>query len=689
MALVTLGLDNNIERHGQMTTEADLRCLEQARTPFWTFDIDQACVLWANSAAIELWDATTLSELQQREMRTGMSGAVQSRLKQYQHEFESGRCFDETWTLYPKGKPTTTLCRFRGLQLEDGRVAMLCEGQVIDDQSPEILRGGQALLYTGAMVSTYDQEGRTIYANPAALRGFRSDRLDLASRFVVPEDVEKILNLPANKADLRMVARVKSASGIRIHEVEVTRSYDALSGEPAFLLTEIDISEKERAKRTAERLANIDGLTRLYNRNYLSGFADDFITHSQERGRNVTLGLFDLDRFKVINDTHGHDIGDALLKSVAADLRKVFGGRAILGRLGGDEFCFLISAHRNHKTASVKARKFLSLMRKPKKLEGREIRSGVSIGMITVAPGEKAQRFDNLLRNADLALYEAKALGGNAIRYFRPALARKRHRFLSVEAELGQALKAEDDRFRLVYQPKVDLRNGRVTGAESLARFTCSKGEGISPGEFIPIAESTGLIHQLGSRVIAETAEQLMALRREFNWIDLSVNVSPLQFQGSRLLSQLRSLAGRSGFDPTGLQLELTESALHLADADLHKKLNELVDLGYPIAIDDFGAAYSNIARLSAYPVTCLKFDRSLIAAKNNTALSKVVINIGAALNLKVVAEGVETVDQRDWLMRNNCFEHQGFLYARPKPIEEVIDQIAAPWDIPGLRPSD
>lgn len=661
-----------------VVTSDALVTLTETRTPYWVFDIHRARVSWANQAALDLWNANSIQELRERDMSRDMSGAVKSRLLQYQNEFQKGRVFDETWTLYPKGIPTTALCRFRGFQTDGGDMAMFCEGQLIADQSPEILRGGQALLYTGAMVSTYSAKGALIYANPAAIKAFDQGRMDLQDRLPNAQDVAAILRLPMETPAIQVITNVHTKAGNRLHEIEVARSYDALTGEPTLLLTEVDITEKERAKVTAERAANIDVLTNLYNRNYLTDFAPGFIQAAHKTGRLVCLGLFDLDRFKVINDTHGHEVGDALLRFVASEMRRFFGMEATLTRFGGDEFCFLVSCQTSAKNVLANARNFLKEINKPHRICGREIFSSVSLGMVTVSDSAKNMCFDDMLRNADLALYEAKALGGNTIRQFRPALARKRLRFLSVEAELGQAIASADSRFSLMFQPKVDLNGKRVIGAEALSRLKDSNGKAISPVEFIPIAESTGLIHKLGARVISEAAARLGDMPPSGR-VSLSVNVSPTQFKGTKLMAQLRELAGMSGFDPALLELELTESALHLADKELLKKLNELVELGYPISIDDFGAAYSNIARLSSYPVSCLKFDRSLIATKNNDALSRVVINIGMALNLRIIAEGVETIEQRDWLIQNGCYEHQGFLYSPPTSFETVLNMIQSP----------
>lgn len=255
-----------------------IEAFEDSIFPVWIFDIDYARVLWANQSALELWEAETLSELSQRDMGTGMTPSVHGRLRQYQREFEDGGYFDESWTLYPKGIVKNVLCRFRGYRLTSGRMAMLCEAQLTTEKSSEFLRNSQALLYTGAMVTVYNTDGQCIYANPAALRAFSDQGTGLLDRILSKDVLQNLQSDMMIGTEGHYVSRVSTQNGPRTHEIEARKGYDAITGHQTLLLTELDIEEKEQAKRRVEHLANHDFLTGLHNRQYLTSRADEFIS---------------------------------------------------------------------------------------------------------------------------------------------------------------------------------------------------------------------------------------------------------------------------------------------------------------------------------------------------------------------------------------------------------------------------
>ncbi len=663
----------------------DLRIFEASRFPVWVFDIAAERAIWANPPGLELWDAETVEELARRDMGKDMSRSVRDRLRWYQSEFVNGLTFDESWTLFPGGEPRTMMCRFRGCQKFDGNMAMLCEAQEVEAQTPEILRGSQALLYTGAMVSTYDATGACIYANPAAQRAMATGKTSLPKRILSTGVLDSLLAGMKEGVEGLYVCDVLTVQGIRIHEIEARQSMDAVAGAPRLLLTEIDITEREHAKRAVEHLANHDTLTGLFNRTFLQAQADAFIAKAFEDGMDAYLLLFDLDRFKYINDTLGHAVGDRLLQEVATRSGAYFPDDAILGRLGGDEFCVLMRSAARLSDISKLAGRFIKELRAPLRVQKNELRIYCSMGLSHARRSRPPVGFDELLVQADLALYESKGLGGSQVRPYREALGRKRERFFSVEAELVHALSRAPERLALNFQPRVCHRRGRIVGAEALARLVRRDGRPISPVEFISIAESTGLIGELGQWVLEHAVDRLLALPPEMEDYSFSVNVSPSQFHGSDLVDQLRRFSRLPGFSPKRLELELTETALHLGDRRFNRMLREIAEMGYPMAIDDFGTGYSNIARLNMHPIRCIKVDRSLIRLKNNRTLAAGVINLGQAMNMRVVAEGVETVRQCEWLIAKGCTEHQGFLYSRPVPFDDLVQLTAA--DVGALNP--
>jgi EAL domain-containing protein (putative c-di-GMP-specific phosphodiesterase class I) len=282
--------------------------------------------------------------------------------------------------------------------------------------------------------------------------------------------------------------------------------------------------------------------------------------------------------------------------------------------------------------------------------------------------------FDAMLQQADLALFDAKANGGNRTSVFRPELADKSSDFLRYETELKDALKA--NRLELYFQPKVSLEYDRVVGAEALLRLHTEDGRLLFPNDFIPVAEATGLINELGRWVLEDAARQHLALRKRGVHVELSVNVSPKQFLDPNFVPLLRSFLSMPDFEPEQFELEITEAVLLADDNRLKLILNEVTDMGYRLSIDDFGTAYANMASLQRYPIHCIKIDRSLFLNENHEILALSVINIAKALKVKVVAEGVETTQVRDWLYENGCDEYQGYLFSEPVPYDAFVKRV-------------
>ncbi len=652
---------------GQMSIEA----FEGSIFPVWIFDIDDARVIWANQSALELWEAETLAELQQRNMGDGMTTSVQTRLRQYQQEFEDGGHFDESWTLYPKGIVKNVLCRFRGYRLASGRMAMLCEAQLTVEKTAEVLRSSQALLYTGAMVTVYDTEGQCIYANPAALHAFSDQGTGLVDRVLSKTVLRSLQTDLKVGSEGRYVSAVNTQIGPRTHEIEARKGFDSVTGTQTLLLTEIDIEEKEQAKRRVEHLANHDFLTGLHNRQYLMSQADEFIRSAMDGGQGVFLLLIDLDRFKYVNDTFGHVIGDQLLTQLAARFQRFFPENVIISRFGGDEFCILLRSGATLTAITRQCRELVKELKKPIKIDRKVFSIDASVGFAYVLADDDYTGLDALLVKADLALYSAKANEGGSVRIFREKLYQKRVRFLEVEERLSHALRGHNDDLRLLFQPIVCLRTHKIVGLEALSRLHSLTEQEISPTEFIPVAESTGMITELGGWVLHEAVQSHLAMPTALANARMSVNVSPSQFHNLALLNQLRSLAATPNFNPGRMEIELTETALQIGESHFGKMLQEIVEMGYTLAIDDFGSAYSNIARLNGYPVQTIKIDRSMMTHADGKLVSG-AIDIVRALNLSVVAEGVESQEQSDWLVSKGCTEHQGFFYSKPLTLDEV-----------------
>ena len=636
--------------------------LDDLKTALWIFDIDHSRVAWANKAALELWNTESLADLTARDMSSDMSISVAQRLKQYQEDFiASNASFSEVWTLYPAGVPTTLDVRFKGFQFEDGRTGMLCEAKAQRVDTPEGLRSSEALLHTSVMISLYDSEGGPLYRNPAA-RAMQPEReACLSDRFVRDADYDKLIGQVQLHGGCQLSARIKTAKGIRWHEITARECTDAVTGAGALLLSETDITDLKEAEHRARYLADHDTLTGLPNRNYVQSKIPRKLEAAASIGEKLAFLIIDLDRFKTINDTLGHAAGDELLTQVATRLPAVTGEAGMVARLGGDEFLICLSDIRSREQIDEFCEKLVEEFQTTFVLEGREFVSTLSIG-VSQFP-EDGDDLHTLLKYADVALYKAKEEGRNTHCCFNISLRNKIEEQLTLERELRDAVEA--DQFELFYQPRVDTFTNQILGGEALLRWNHPTRGLLAPGCFIETAEQMGLIVEIGDWVMTQAAIEQHFLEREGFPVTISVNISPRQFESSNLFSNVLSLQDRTGCNPRRMELEITETTLMSSDKMVIEILSTFKERGFGIAIDDFGTGYSNLAYIQHYPVTSLKIDRSFIAnIGTNHAVMKLIMSLCRLLDVKPVAEGVETEDQLAWLQRHDCREFQGFLYS-------------------------
>jgi diguanylate cyclase (GGDEF)-like protein len=389
----------------------------------------------------------------------------------------------------------------------------------------------------------------------------------------------------------------------------------------------------------------------------------------------VAVLLLDLDRFKVINDSLGHAFGDKLLGAVAQRLRQIVREADTVARLGGDEFVILLAEVAEVDDAGLVAAKILRLLAEPHRLDEREITLTASLG-VSLFPRDSDDGA-TLIRNADMAMYRAKRDGRSAFAFYSPEMNRRIRETLDLEGALRQAL--ERDEFRLHYQPKVDLPSGRVIGCEALVRWHHPQRGMVSPADFIPLAEETGLIVPLGTWVLKEACRQARAWQDAgLPALNIAVNLSARQFRKGDLPQLVEEFLRETGLNPSLLELELTESMVMDDPAGAERTMRTLKELGVRLSLDDFGTGYSSLNYLRRFPVDSLKIDRSFIrdVATDPSGASVVtsVIDIAHNLGLTAVAEGVETREQLVFLLGCGCDMLQGFLFSKPLPAEEFAD---------------
>ncbi|MBI3772631.1 MAG: EAL domain-containing protein [Gammaproteobacteria bacterium] len=435
-----------------------------------------------------------------------------------------------------------------------------------------------------------------------------------------------------------------------------------------------DVTQMREAQDQIHRLANFDVLTELPNRTLLNEKLVQSIARSYQRGEKIALLRVDLDRFKTLNETLGQNAGDELLKSVAGRLTYNVRDIDVVSRLSGDEFSIMSPGIARSQDAEVIAKKVLSQFEQPFVIGDREVFITVSIG-VAIYPDD-AHDANDLMKHAGAAMHHVKEHGRNAYKFYSNDLDAMAFEQLVLENSLRRAL--ERNEFVLFYQPQIDLKHGNVVGVEALIRWNHPDLGMVSPIRFIPLLEETGLILQVGEWVIQEACRQGKRWHEAGYMVRVAVNISPRQFvQGRQLAQVIRQAIVASGIDPQYLDLEITESSLMDNVDESVALLAEFKSNNIKISLDDFGTGYSSLSYLTRFPVDTLKIDRSFIrnalTDANDAALSTAIITMGRSLNIRVLAEGVETVEQLEFLRRQGCDEVQGFLFSKPVPAEEVI----------------
>jgi diguanylate cyclase (GGDEF)-like protein len=447
-----------------------------------------------------------------------------------------------------------------------------------------------------------------------------------------------------------------------------------LADNVSFALENFDrADEKHKADERIEYLASHDGLTDLPNRELFNGLLRHTIDAARRNARAFALLFIDLDRFKIINDSLGHDAGDLLLVEVARRLCGALRASDVVARLGGDEFVVILEETSDRNDIEQIAGHLLSVVGQPMQLSGHECHTTASIG-IAVYP-ENGADAATLTKNADIAMYLAKEDGKNGFRFFSGEIKAQSIERLRLETELRRAVARQQ--FSLHYQPKVDMESGQITGVEALLRWKHPELGLVSPAQFIPLAEETGLIVPIGRWVMREACAQNMAWqRRGLRPVSMAVNLSPRQFADEQLLHDVDEAIATSGMSPVLLQLEVTESMVMRNVTRAVRVLDAIQSRGIRLAIDDFGTGYSSMSLMKQFPIDTIKIDRSFVRDlprdSEDQAIAQAIISMGKALGMTVVAEGVETAEQHAFLRDHRCDEIQGFLFSKPLPPREL-----------------
>jgi diguanylate cyclase (GGDEF)-like protein/PAS domain S-box-containing protein len=526
-------------------------------------------------------------------------------------------------------------------------------------------------------VTVTNPEGNIIYTNQAdaEMHGYITEELiGMDVRIFSPQTNWKPMFQPMRKRFKRESINIrKDGTTFPVYLMS-----DIVTNNRGEIIAKIttceDISDRKRNEETIRNLAFYDSLTGLPNRSLFTDRMLQELAKAKRQRQMMAVIFIDLDRFKVINDTLGHATGDLLLQAVAKQLKEIIREGDTVSRLGGDEFLLLFPDITQVKDASVIAEKIVHKFSEAFMVNNKELYISASLG-ISIFP-DNSDSIETLIKHADTAMYYAKQQGRNNYQFYSPKIDAYTTKKLEIEANLRKAI--VNNELMLYYQPQVNLIDGKITGAEALLRWQ-TIGQGfISPAEFIPIAEETGLIQPIGEWIFRTVCRQIKQWQEAcLQNIRISVNVSMNQFRQNNFIEILIGILKEIDIQPDCIELEITESAIMHDTGLTTTMLRELRERGINIAIDDFGTGYSSLSYLKYLPISRLKLDQSFVHSlginPNDEAISRAIIAMAHSLNLQVVAEGVENVDQLTLLKTYDCDEVQGFLFSKPLAADDFV----------------
>ncbi len=551
-------------------------------------------------------------------------------------------------------------------------------GRILDDSSNEIyVFCAQSLRF----VQVNQGAQRNLGYNMEELKGLTP--LDLKPEFTQESFAALIAPLrqgEKERINFTTVHRRKDGSD---YPVDVQLQFMRHETPPVFVAIIQDITERRQAEERLSHLAYYDVLTDLPNRVLLLERLQQAMVDAERVNRLVAVMFLDLDRFKIINDSLGHHVGDALLKAVAERLKSCVRPGDIVARLGGDEFTVVLANVAHMDDVARVARKLLASFEQPFRVDGKELFTTTSIG-ITLYPFDE-QAPEGLLKNADAAMYHAKESGRNVFQFFTAELNVRAERRLQIETALRTALEREE--LSLHYQPQVDTKNGRLIGMEALLRWQNPELGNVSPVEFIPIAEETGLILPIGDWVLRAACHQIKAwhaTKFSFSKMQVAVNISGKQLRQKNFPDRVRGVLLEAALEPRYLDLELTESLLMVDAEETGDIMHTLHDMGVSFSVDDFGTGYSSLSYLKRFPIDILKIDQSFVrdiaSDPNDVAIVRTIIAMAHTLGMRVIAEGVETYEQLAFLRDQDCDGSQGYYCSRPLAANDFTE-LLADWE--------
>jgi diguanylate cyclase (GGDEF)-like protein len=638
---------------------AQFRPLDGFRVPMWLFCPSRLQMVWANRAALAVWEARTLADMQARDLGADMSDAMRLSLGASLARIRNGETVREVSAIFPRGIGKRVQMFHHLVHLPDGTEGMLAEVDVEPPAEDLVqLASGLSLL-----LALFRADGTRVSMNPAfrALLAERIERLDQLLVDAMPVDA-LLASLPPVEPrghDLEL----PTARGLRTFRVELRRVADK-DDAPCVLASLYDVTTQRRERAELVRLATTDVLTGLANRH---GVLQDAQARAA-RGENYDVLYLDLDGLKQLNDSLGHHVGDLALEAAARRIERAVPEGGFAGRLGGDEFVAFVPGD-----GEAVAERMRSLLSMPYAVDDLHVLLTASIG-VTLREDLPEGAIEDRLRLADAALFEAKRAGRNRVQRAIASSVASEARLRRIHNLLPHAVQRGE--LRVVVQPIVRLADTTLARGEVLVRWNSPELGQVSPAEFVAIAEQSGMARELGRFVLGETTKLLQALAAAGHAVPLAVNLSGREVVLPTLASDIEEALTRTGTPPRLLTVELTESAM-IGRIDLaREQLRKVRALGVGVALDDFGTGYSALSIVHELEVDTLKLDRSLVKdlpGPRAGAIVRAVVGLAETMGLAIVAEGVETEPQAEALLAMGCTFGQGYLWARPMEVEDFV----------------
>lgn len=634
---------------------------EQLNTAIWVYDIDQSKIVWANTAALKLWNSSSNDELLSRDFKTGQSEVIKESLLNYKLAFKRGEVIEENWSLNPKGQEVQAFCQLSGFELEDGRIAMLVEATTSElmTSNPEI--GGVAIL------SIYRTDGKLINGSIRFTKIFGNKLSHLNEMFCHHDVLEKLFAATLQNIKFEDDVLLNTLNGEQWFKIEASKTTQE-DGNKAILFHLSDIHERKTVEQTLRQQAWEDSLTGLVNRRGLTHFVEENINNKIP----FTLLYVDLDGFKMINDSLGHAKGDEVLIEVSQRLKINMKESDIICRFGGDEFILLIEHALDDDCAFIRCETIIdSFTETYENAHGRDLTLSASIGVATY-PSD-ASNFEHIIACADAAMYHAKKLGKKRWVSYENGMEHVSKRISVISQQLSFAIQKQE--FSLYYQPIINMKTGHICSFEVLLRWKNDELGLLSTEETIQIAEQTGLIDEIENWVLVQALHDLVILKKVISEdVGMAINISGLHLSDPTLVDTILQQLKEHKLQPQDISIELTERVLFTDKNNENSSIRRLVDNEIKISIDDFGTGFSSLAYLYNIPATTVKVDKSFLESiATNTVILECIHRLVTALDMESLIEGIETEEQAKILFSLGFNIQQGYFHGRPKPIEYYL----------------